>query len=180
MRTSVSDSRAVNPTPCSASSPLGPKPLPRPRASSKPNRQSTKPIGKSTVPPPPTLPRVDVPPRAPLQQPTPSHQLGSSTDSVTRRLLPRKSFSLLFQNTSEQRMLAQQRRENAQQRCSKWTGYTRGPQMLKAVAELHLKADAKLKADRIHDDARHSIWNYYSDLRGAYRLCTTTRERHLI
>jgi hypothetical protein len=145
LRTSVSDSRAVNPTPCSASSPLGPKPLPRPRASSKPNRQSTKPIGKSTVPPPPTLPRVDVPPRAPLRTRHPSLNEGLRQTQSHDGLLPRKS-SAPVRDTWEQRMLAQQRRENAQQRCSKWTGYTRGPQMMKAVAELKLKAIAELKS----------------------------------
>ncbi len=152
MRTSVSDSRAVNPTPCSASSPLGPKPLPRPRASSKPNRQSTKPIGKSTVPPPPTLPRVDVPPHAPLRTRQRSLKEGlresQSHDGFRRRSAP-------VRNEWEERMLAQRRREIAQQRCSMFTFHSH--EMLNAVAELHLKADAKLKADRIHDDARHSI-----------------------
>ena len=143
MKTNGSDSLAVNPTPCSASSPLKVLPLPRPRASSKPNRQSTKPIGQSTATPPPTLPRVDVPPHALLRTRHPSLNEGlretQSHDGFFRRRSPP------VRDAWEERMLAQQRREISIQRCSIYTGYTRGPQMLKAAAELKLTEVAGLK-----------------------------------
>jgi hypothetical protein len=89
----------------------------------------------SSNPPPLIQARVDVPPRAPLRTRHPSLNEGLRETQSHDGLLPRRSSAPVW-DAWEQRMLQQQRREIAQQRCSKWTGYTRGPAILKALAEL--------------------------------------------
>jgi hypothetical protein len=87
--------------------------------------------------------RVDVPPRAPLRTRQRPLKEGiretRSHDGFFRKRSPP------VRDAWEERMLAQQRREISLQQCSIYTGYTRGPQMLKAAVELKLTEVAGLK-----------------------------------
>ena len=85
-----------------------------------------------------------MPPRASLRTQHPSLNEGlretQSHDGFFRKRSPP------VRDAWEERMLAQQRREIAQRRLSMYHFDSRGHVMLKAVAELQLKAEAKLKS----------------------------------
>lgn len=97
----------------------------------------------SSDPPPLTQVRVHVPSRAPLRTRLPSVNVGlqktKSHDKFRRRSAP-------VRDEREELRLAQQRREIAQRRLSMYHFDSRGHVMLKAVAELQLKAEAELKS----------------------------------
>jgi hypothetical protein len=97
----------------------------------------------SSDPPPLTQVRVHVPSRAPLRIHLPSVNVGlqktKSHDKFRRRSAP-------VRDEREELRLAQQRREIAQRRLSMYHFDSRGHVMLKAVAELQLKAEAELKS----------------------------------
>ena len=139
LKMNVSDSRALIPSPPTESSPLKSLPLPRLEASTKFMSPSKDPIRQSMDSARPTSACVDVPPRAPLRTWHPSLNEGRRHSKSHNGILSTR-IAAPFRDAWEERSLKLQIRENARQRSSADTCYSRGPEVWKALAELKTRS----------------------------------------
>ncbi|KAG0581686.1 hypothetical protein KC19_3G000100 [Ceratodon purpureus] len=131
----ISESPAAKYSPRTTSTLLNPSAIPSPRKNSEAICSSGDLQRKSPPPPIRTVAPADIPRplhfrtgRPPLSDVL--RQTQSHDGFLARRVCPP------VRDAWEQRVLKLQRRENSRYRSSSYTGYSRGPEILKAMAEL--------------------------------------------